>query len=339
MNKVYSFFRRPERITLFIYKELSEKTVKKCSKCKEVKDFSKFVKDKSNKSGYRSCCKKCVRGYYLENIEYFKELSSKLPEKYKESQRIFVLNHTEKKCGKCKKVKDLSKFNKCNSIENGYLCWCKECCKKWNLENKDRYKESQGIFKLNHVEKQCTKCKKVKKLNEFYKARNKKDGFTCWCVSCDKESRKKWRLENRDEILEKGRKYSSENRDVKNKYERERYRTDPMFRVNHSMRYGIWLSLKGNKDGQHWETLVPYKLEGLMKWLEDKFLPGMTWENYGSEWHIDHKRPKSSFSFKSHKDYQFQICWALLNLRPMWGPENLQKSDKIVEDYQMLLEI
>jgi len=55
---------------------------------------------------------------------------------------------------------------------------------------------------------------------------------------------------------------------------------------------------------------------------------GMTWENYG-EWHVDHKLPLSSFTFKDMNDPEFKRCWALENLQPMWGSENISKYNHI----------
>jgi len=53
----------------------------------------------------------------------------------------------------------------------------------------------------------------------------------------------------------------------------------------------------------------------------------MTWANYG-EWHIDHKRPISSFNIVSVDCKEFGECWALENLQPLWADENLRKSNK-----------
>ena len=58
--------------------------------------------------------------------------------------------------------------------------------------------------------------------------------------------------------------------------------------------------------------------------LEKNFQPRMTWENYGL-WHVDHKIPKSVFNYKNAEDLDFQKCWALSNLRPMWARENMSK--------------
>jgi hypothetical protein len=53
----------------------------------------------------------------------------------------------------------------------------------------------------------------------------------------------------------------------------------------------------------------------------------MTWENYG-EWHVDHIKPISSFTFETCEDEEFKICWSLDNLQPMWGIENIKKGNK-----------
>ncbi len=64
-----------------------------------------------------------------------------------------------------------------------------------------------------------------------------------------------------------------------------------------------------------------------MAHLESRFLPGMTWENRG-EWHIDHFIPCSRFdlSLPAHQ----KICFNYRNLRPLWGKDNTEKSDKLI---------
>lgn len=92
---------------------------------------------------------------------------------------------------------------------------------------------------------------------------------------------------------------------------------------------GIRRSLNGNKGGRHWESLVGYTLEQLKDHLESLFQSGMLWDNYGFYgWHIDHKRPISSFSFTEPEDEEFKQCWALENLQPLWAEDNIKKSDK-----------
>ena len=55
----------------------------------------------------------------------------------------------------------------------------------------------------------------------------------------------------------------------------------------------------------------------------------MTWGNYG-EWHVDHILPISVYNIQEIGDEEFMKCWSLSNLQPMWGKENIRKSNKIM---------
>lgn len=144
----------------------------------------------------------------------------------------------------------------------------------------------------------------------------------------------KWQKENRAKLRNYHKKWRDENREQLRRHQREwtknRYNTDPMYRLNNNIRYGVWASLKerGIVKGGHTFEMLGYTQDQLKSRLESQFTEGMTWENYG-EWHVDHKRPISSFDFHSHKDPEFQQCWALDNLQPMWGEENWSKGSKI----------
>lgn len=95
-------------------------------------------------------------------------------------------------------------------------------------------------------------------------------------------------------------------------------------------------SLKGRKAGCKWESLVGYTLRDLMAHLESKFSAGMSWLNIG-EWHIDHRRPRSVFVYDSPTDPEFQACWALANLQPLWAVDNMTKGARL--DWQSTLSV
>jgi hypothetical protein len=85
------------------------------------------------------------------------------------------------------------------------------------------------------------------------------------------------------------------------------------------------------KDGKEIKDLeiLKYSPNDLIDHLERQFTDGMTWENYG-KWHVDHIQPISSFNINEIGDEEFIKCWSLKNLQPLWGEDNIRKSNKII---------
>jgi hypothetical protein len=70
---------------------------------------------------------------------------------------------------------------------------------------------------------------------------------------------------------------------------------------------------------------------GFVAHIESLMLPGMTWENRSlGVWHLDHIIPCSAFDHTNPR--QVMDCWHYTNIRPLWGPENLRKYNKILVD-------
>lgn len=98
-------------------------------------------------------------------------------------------------------------------------------------------------------------------------------------------------------------------------------RSTPSARLLNATRARIWAALKGRSDGRLFSRLG-YSIEDLVSHLETKFLPGMSWENYG-DWHVDHIKPCAKFDQLDAN--QFSACWALGNLQPLWAEDNIKK--------------
>ena len=148
---------------------------------------------------------------------------------------------------------------------------------------------------------------------------------------------KKWSEKNRDHLNDYHQKWREKNidkhREYKRKYEKHRKDTDPLYKLISNFRTAIYQVLKESnveKNG-HYFDILGYTPEELINHLEKQFTEGMTWDNYG-EFHVDHKLPISSFNIKEIGDEEFMKCWSLDNLQPMWGEENIRKSNKILED-------
>jgi hypothetical protein len=139
----------------------------------------------------------------------------------------------------------------------------------------------------------------------------------------NKEYRKEYLKEYREKNIDNIRK-------TKRDYERNRKASDPLYKLISNFRTAIYQVLKESnveKNG-HYFDILGYTPEELINHLEKQFTEGMTWENYG-EFHVDHKLPISSFNIKEIGDEEFMRCWCLDNLQPMWGEENIRKSNKV----------
>lgn len=65
-------------------------------------------------------------------------------------------------------------------------------------------------------------------------------------------------------------------------------------------------------------------LDQLGAYLALRFKDGMSWENHGTHWHIDHIRPVASFDLSDPE--QLKACFHHSNLQPLLVRDNLSKS-------------
>jgi len=146
---------------------------------------------------------------------------------------------------------------------------------------------------------------------------------------------KKWYEENKEKWNVYIKEYREKNidkiRQVKRTYEKTRKTNDPIYKLINNFRTAIYQVLKENnvqKNGHYFEILK-YTPEELIVHLENRFTEGMTWDNYG-QWHVDHILPISLHNINEIGDNEFMKCWSLSNLQPLWGDENIKKSNKLL---------
>lgn len=167
------------------------------------------------------------------------------------------------------------------------------------------------------------------------------------CVQCKKENHRKARERNPERYKElkrveyqRNREYYREfdkkqrdlRRDEINKRRRERYHTDPSFkvaRISRSLLHRTLDYISKNKEEGTFEILG-YEPKDLQEHLERLWLDGMAWDNYG-EWHIDHVYPISRYYANGVDDPA--IINGLDNLAPMWAEHNLEKGDLTLEEW------
>lgn len=161
----------------------------------------------------------------------------------------------------------------------------------------------------------------------------------------DPEYRKNYYRQNKEKLIQKSKEYYKKNKEnVKNYYEqnkeqireksreyrRNRYKTDLNFRLKCSLRRRIRKTLKNHSKSAKTLELLGCTPKFLRSYLESKFLPGMSWENYGNPngdhsdcWHIDHIKPCAGFDLSDPE--QQKMCFHYTNLQPLWAKDNLKK--------------
>lgn len=257
---------------------------------------------------YRTVCKDC---WYIKTREWIKNN----PDKVSESNRKWAENNPEKR-------KEWYKNNAEKMRVNN---------KRWHKNNPEKIREIQRRYRKSNPEKANERGKKWRENNPEKVKETRIKQYLKFS-----EQRKSYAIgyyyNHREETLIKKAEARRNNPERFKKYDKTIYKnrmSNIGNKLSDRIHTGIWQSLKGNKNGRHWEDLLEYNLSDLIIRLESLFKDSMSWKNYG-KWHIDHIKPISSFNFKSYEDKEFKECWALENLQPLWAEENLRKHNKIL---------
>jgi 5-methylcytosine-specific restriction endonuclease McrA len=115
---------------------------------------------------------------------------------------------------------------------------------------------------------------------------------------------------------------TKEYRDWCNQYRRERRQNDPNYKLTYYLRNREVASLKSFKE------LIACSIDFLWQHLEKNFKEGMTRENYGSVWHVDHIKALATAA--SEEELIRLFHWK--NLQPLFGADNCRKGKKSMEE-------
>ena len=155
-----------------------------------------------------------------------------------------------------------------------------------------------------------------------------------------RENDERYRRKNAEKLRERKRQWNKNNRKKINYHFRDRSKTDLRYNLDRRMKTALRIALKGNKAGRHWEDLVGYTLDDLIKRLKKTMPKGYTWQYFlEGRLHIDHKIPISAFNYTKPEHTDFKKCWALRNLRLLPAKENWRKSNKLQKPFQPSLKI
>lgn len=267
--------------------------------------------------------KECRRKYNIAHKEdiraYSREYSKKHKERIQQTSRIYRQTHVDQR-----KI-DKLRYTETHKPE------IKVYNKAYKQNNREQINISKGKYRINNREKIQDQQRKnyaankeeIQQKRRLQYLKNKENPEFC---QKQKEQLQRYYQKNKEEIQKRNR-----SRDT------QRLKTDILYRLirNCRRRLRYFANLKENK---HTKELIACSPTELHAHLQSKFILGMTWDNYGKVWHIDHIIPLSSA--KTHEDI-IRLCH-YTNLQPLWATTaiarangdmisigNLEKGDKI----------
>lgn len=223
----------------------------------------------------------------------------------------------EKICTKCKKLKNVIEFFKDKTCKNGIGSICKECQREYSKIYHQSNKKEINLYHKEHFQthkkEQWERGKnwaknnpeKIKKINQKHNQTEK-----------HKNTINVWKEKNKEILKIKARNY------------KRKQLQDPLERIKANLRSRIYSAIiKGSKSKKSLELLGCSPKE-YKTYLELKFTPLMTWNNYGLIWEIDHIIPCDSFDLtKSEEQVK---CFNYLNTQPLLVSENRSKFNKLL---------
>lgn len=140
----------------------------------------------------------------------------------------------------------------------------------------------------------------------------------------------------KDEINARIRAYraTSEAKAKRRAYKKRVREERPILKVEDALRARLVKFIRGkNKSGIR--NLLGCSWLQFRRHLESQFTKGITWENYGSHWHIDHIIPCKAFDHGNPA--QLRQCWHFSNLRPLEAKKNMAKGASLESPQLALL--
>ena len=194
--------------------------------------------------------------------------------------------------------------------------------KKKKLSYKEYYQKNRLKILLKVKEYRLNNQEKIKLSNKKYNLNNKEK---------INKNKKEYYLKNIDKIKKYHKKYVSLNKNKINKYKNEwklkNWRENEEFRLKENLRHRIYMALKGTVKSKRTIDLLGTSIDNLWIHLEKTFKSGMTKDNYGKIWQVDHKIPCAAFDLTKPKE---QVkCFHFTNLQALFVKENLSKGAKL----------
>jgi hypothetical protein len=240
----------------------------------------------------------CCSCLNKERVRLSKEQYHRDPE-YREKEKIRISEYHKRVPEKVKKW---------------HSDWCKNNRDKINKFNREYYKNK----------------------NDYFKEKNKKSHRRRW--DSDPEYREKIIKSSKERfqnLYYNDEEFRKKYIDSQVEYHRTRYNTDELYKFKTDIRKTVYSAFrrKGFDKNSESRQILGAEWDVIKDYIESQFSEGMTWDNYG-EWVFDHKIPLAICKTEEETIRLNHYT----NFQPLWLKENLFKSDKILPEFEHLID-
>lgn len=161
----------------------------------------------------------------------------------------------------------------------------------------------------------CKICLSDKPIERFRKTKPHLQARRKICIDCENKNRKEWKKNNVERVRENQKKYYHKNK------------KNPLYMMKKILRNQVSSALRKHQFTKSKPTIkyIGCTIEELKAHIEKQFKPGMTWDNYGPYWHIDHIIPLGLATTEK----QVKELLHYTNLQPLEAEKNLKKGKKL----------
>jgi hypothetical protein len=199
--------------------------------------------------------------------------------------------------------------------------------KAWGDNNKEKRKITSKIWYESNKDTLKVKCKDYRDSN--------KEKISLYGKNYHQTNKEKRKLQkklyyqiNKEKRKLCGKLYYENNKSKRHNYHYNKLNTDIQYKLRNRLRSRLYNAINNNQKVGSAVKDLGCSIEEFKIYLESKFSPDMTWENWSiNGWHIDHIKPISSFDLTDRKQL-LEACH-YTNLQPLWADENLTKGKKV----------
>ena len=302
-----------------------DKGTKICSKCKRELPIENFQKNCAATDGLTCRCKECLSAKNLTEEERKRRVES--VRKYQQTLK-----------GQANRERQ----NERRRNDTEY----KERARQKRYEYYYKYLANPKKTKEIEIDENgneffvCSTCGKRLPIDCFHLNNSTRLGINFSCKDC--VNKRKRELSHTEEYREKnriksakfrstelGRKYMSEY-NLKRLYENNQARMN--LRLHNLLRKMIHRPTYSGS----MLRLIGCSRKDFIDFIESQFKVGMSWDNYGKIWQIDHIVPCSYFDLTD--DEEQRVCFNWRNTQPLFSKDNFSKGNNVLEGLQELVD-